>query len=142
MMQSPIGKDRPYGLVFLALVLITVMNVLIAATYSLIGIFSPQTILPLGGETPVPFSLFAEYAAARAIPLLIVVVVTVFRRDAAALVVLGTLAALVQLADALIGLSHQDLGKAVGPFLIAFLQVTSISVWRRSQQRCSSDRRV
>ena len=49
-----------------------------------------------------------------------------------ALLVLGTLAGLIQLLDAGVGLLQHDLGKAIGPLVIAAFQFFAVSLLNRS----------
>jgi hypothetical protein len=105
---------------------VTGVNVLVASGFSLAGLVSPQSVLP-GADAPTHASqIFALYAAARTIPLALFVLVAIYRRSARALLILGTLAGVVQLLDAGIGVFQGDVGKTIGPLAIAALQFISV----------------
>ena len=57
---------------------------------------------------------FAMYAAARTIPLAVVALIAICKRSESALLILGTLAGIIQLLDAGIGLLQHDFRKSVG----------------------------
>src|SRR5271166_4534730 len=102
--------------------IVTGINVLVATGFSLAGLVSPQSILP-GGDIPSHASqIFALYAAARTIPLALFALVAIYRQSAKTLLVLGALAGAVQLLDAGVGAFQGDVGKTIGPLVIAALQ--------------------
>ena len=106
--------------------IVTGVNVLVASGFSLAGLVSPQSILP-GADAPSDASLiFALYAAARTIPLALFVFLAIYRQSAKALLVLGTLAGVVQLLDAGVGVFQGDVGKTIGPLVIAALQFVAV----------------
>jgi hypothetical protein len=112
--------------------LITAINVLVAGGFSIAGLVSPKSILP-AGYTPTDASLiFGMYAAARSIPLAVIVLIAISRRSESALLVLGTLAGFIQLLDAGVGLLQHDLGKSIGPLVIAALQLSALYLLSRS----------
>ena len=102
--------------------LITAINVLIASGFSIAGLVSPQSVLPAGYVPTESSALFAMYAAARTVPLALITLAAIYYRATAALLILGTLAGVVQLLDAGIGLFQHDAGKSAGPFVIAAIQ--------------------
>ena len=102
--------------------LFTAINVLVASGFSIAGLISPRSILPVNAVTTQASLIFAMYAAARTIPLAAVTLVIIVKRHVSALLVLGILAGFVQAADTLIGLYQQDLGKSLGPFVLATFQ--------------------
>ena len=55
---------------------------------------------------------FAMYAAARTIPLAVVALIAICKRSESALLILGTLAGIIQLLDAGIGLLQHDFSRA------------------------------
>ncbi len=111
---------------------VTAANVSIACTFSLVGLFMPERLLSSVMPATQASSLFAGYAAARAVPLALLVFVAIYKRSAHALVAFGALAGLIQLGDFVIGLLLGDLIKSLGPFVIAILQFYSLYVFLRS----------
>jgi len=110
----------------IALYIITAMNVLVAAGFAVAGIVKPEAVVP--GPSTLPSRIFALYAAARTLPLAIVVFIAM---AAGAIVVVEWLAALagvVQLADAVIGARQRDAGKTFGPLVIAVLQFLALAL--------------
>jgi hypothetical protein len=106
--------------------LVTALNVLVAGGFSIAGLVSPASILPMG-STPTDASfIFAMYAAARTIPLAVVALIAICKRSESALLILGTLAGIIQLLDAGIGLLQHDFGKSVGPLVIAAFQFFAV----------------
>jgi hypothetical protein len=112
--------------------LITAMNVLVAAGFSIAGLVSPKLILR---ESYVPTEasfIFAMYAAARTIPLASITLIAIYKNSESALLILGTLAGFIQLLDGGIGLLQHDLGKSLGPLVIAALQFSAMYLLSRS----------
>jgi hypothetical protein len=107
---------------------VTAINVLVAAGFSLAGLFCPQAILPQGVTITQAASIFAMYAAARTLPLALVTLFVVWKQFPTALITLGILAGAIQLIDAAVGIYQHDAGKTVGPFVIALVQF--YAVWR------------
>lgn len=110
---------------------ITAVNVLIASGFSIAGLIRPQSILPPGSVPTVASLIFALYAAARTIPLAVMVLITICRRSIPLLLVLGTLAGAIQLLDGTIGAYQHDWGKSVGPFAIAAFQFYALFKLRK-----------
>jgi hypothetical protein len=115
--------------------LVTATNVLVASGFSIAGLISPQSVLPTGYMPTEASSLFAMYAAARTIPLALITLATIYSRATSALLILGTLAGLIQLLDAGIGLFQHDAGKFAGPLLIAALQFSVVLLLNSSMRR-------
>jgi hypothetical protein len=115
--------------------LITAINVLIASGFSIAGLVSPQSVLPAGYVPTESSALFAMYAAARTVPLALITLAAIYYRATAALLILGTLAGVVQLLDAGIGLFQHDAGKSAGPFVIAAIQFSVVLLLNRSTRR-------
>jgi hypothetical protein len=113
--------------------LVTMINVLVAAGFAVVGVVAPMAILPPGEATNGAYSLFALYAAARAVPLAALTLVAVYRRAMSALLVLGGLAGVIQFLDAGIGLMQADAGKAIGPLIIGILQMAAL--WRVNRSK-------
>jgi hypothetical protein len=112
--------------------LVTAVNVLVASGFSIAGLISPQSLLPAGYVPTESSTLFALYAAARAIPLALAALAAIYLRATSALLVLGTLAGVIQLLDAGIGLFQHDIGKSAGPFFIAVVQFSVVLLLNRS----------
>jgi hypothetical protein len=112
--------------------LVTAINVLVAAGFSIAGLVSPKSVLPTGSAPTDASFIFAMYAAARAIPLAVIALVAIVRHSESALLILGTLAGFIQLLDAGVGLLQHDLGKTVGPLVIAGLQFFAMYLLVRS----------
>ena len=112
--------------------LVTAVNVLVASGFSIAGLISPQSLLPAGYVPTDSSTLFALYAAARTIPLALAALAAIYLRATSALLVLGTLAGVIQLLDAGIGLFQHDTGKSAGPFFIAAVQFFVVLLLNRS----------
>jgi hypothetical protein len=111
---------------------ITAMDVLIAGGFSIAGLIRPQAILPLESAPTAGSFVFAMYAAARSVPLALIVLATIYRRRVQALVVLGFLAGVIQACDCVIGVIQHDPGKAVGPLVIAVFQFYVVFILNKS----------
>jgi hypothetical protein len=112
--------------------LITAINVLTAVGFSVAGLINPRSMLA-ASDVPTDASfIFALYAAARTIPLAATTLVAIYKRSELALQVLGTLAGIVQMLDAGVGLYQHDLGKSIGPLVIAVLQFLALYLLNRS----------
>jgi hypothetical protein len=115
--------------------LVTAINVLVASGFSIAGLISPQSVLPAGYVPTESSSLFAMYAAARTIPLALITLAAIYNRATAALLILGTLAGVIQLLDAGIGLFQHDTGKCAGPLVIAAIQFSVVLLLNRTTRR-------
>jgi hypothetical protein len=114
---------------------ITAINVLVACGFSVAGLVAPQAILPAGSISTEASRIFAMYAAARTIPLAIVALAVIYRRSTLGLLTLGILAGIIQFADAGVGLYQHDIGKSVGPLVIATLQFYAVYLFYKSSSR-------
>jgi hypothetical protein len=113
--------------------LITALNVIVACGFSVVGMLSPSAILPPGASPTVASQVFAMYAAARAVPLTLITLAMLGRRSW--ILPLGTLAGAAQLLDAGVGLFQHDIGKTIGPLVIAVLQFLAFfNLTRRGQE--------
>jgi hypothetical protein len=110
--------------------LVTAINVLVAGGFSIAGVISAKSILPVV-PTEASF-IFAMYAAARTIPLAFITLIAIYKNSESALLILGTLAGVIQLLDGGIGLLQHDLGKTMGPLVIAALQFSVMYLLSRS----------
>jgi hypothetical protein len=106
--------------------IVTAANVLIASGFSIAGLIAPASLLPAKDAPSEASFIFAMYAAARTLPLALAALVAIYKRSAMAVLALGALAGLVQLVDAAIGLYQHDLGKTIGPLVIAALQFYAV----------------
>jgi hypothetical protein len=111
--------------------LVSAINVLVASGFAIAGLVNPQSILPAGSLPTEASSIFAMYAAGRTIPLAIFVLIAIYRHSTPAILVLGTLAGIVQLLDAAVGLAQHDVGKTIGPLLIAVVQLYTMFLLRK-----------
>ena len=112
--------------------LVTAINVLVASGFSIAAIFRPEAVVPAGSIPTEASLLLALYAAARTIPLALFALAAIYKRATSALLILGTLAGVMQLLDAGIGLFQRDLGKFAGPLFIAVLQFFAVYLLHRS----------
>jgi hypothetical protein len=112
--------------------LVTAMNVLVAAGFSIAGLVSPKSILPVSYVPTEASFLFAMYAAARTIPLAFITLIAIYKNWQPAVLILGTLAGFIQLLDGGVGLLQHDLGKSIGPLVIAALQFCAMYLFSRS----------
>jgi hypothetical protein len=110
---------------------VTAINVLVASGFSIVGIVSPQYLVPESVPTEASL-LLAMYAAARTIPLALFALAAIYKQAAPALLILGALAGVMQLLDAGIGLFEHDLGKFAGPLFISVLQFVVLYLLHRS----------
>lgn len=111
--------------------LVTAVNVLTACGYSIVGLVSPESVLPTGFVPTEASSIFAMYAAARTIPLAVMTLAAIYQGGSSALLVLGSLAGIIQAADTTVGLFQHDMGKSVGPLIIAVLQFCVIYMLKK-----------
>jgi hypothetical protein len=114
--------------------LVTAINVLAAGGFSIAGLVSPKSILPAGYAPTEASFIFAMYAAARSIPLALMALIAIYKQSEAALLILATLAGFIQLLDAGVGLLQHDLGKAIGPLVIAAVQFIAVYLLNRSER--------
>lgn len=110
---------------------ITAINVLVACGFSVAGLVAPQALLPSGSISTEASRIFAMYAAARSIPLAFVALAVVYKRSTSGLLILGILAGIIQFSDAGVGLYQHDVGKTVGPLVIALIQFYAVFVFHK-----------
>jgi hypothetical protein len=110
--------------------LITAVNVLVASGFAITGLVHPQSILPTVAVAMEASFIFALYAAARTIPLAVMALAAIYNKSASALILLGLLAGVIQLADAAVGLVQNDPGKIFGPLVIAGFQFYAVFTLR------------
>jgi hypothetical protein len=114
---------------------ITAINVLVASGFSIAGVVSPEHLLPAGSVPTRASLIFAMYAASRTVPLAVITIAAIYKRSASTLLILGMLAGIIQLLDAGVGLFQNDLGKTIGPIIIAILQLFSCFILANSSKR-------
>ncbi len=111
---------------------LTALNVLVASGFAIAGLVEPQAILPSADAPTAGSAIFAMYAAARTIPLAVFVLLAIWRQWTQTILILGLLAGVIQLLDGFVGLAQHDVGKTVGPFVVAVLQFWAVSVlWQK-----------
>jgi hypothetical protein len=113
---------------------VTAINVLVASAFSIVGIVSPQYLVPVESVPTAASLILALYAAARTIPLALFALGAIYKQAAPALLILGALAGVMQLLDAGIGVFEHDLGKCAGPLVISVLQFVAVYLLYRSVQ--------
>ena len=118
--------------------LMTAINVLVASGFSIAGLVSPKSILPASYIPTEASFIFAMYAAARTIPLAFITLIAIYKKSESVLLVLGTLAGFIQLLDGGVGMLQHDLGKSIGPLVIAALQFSALYLLHRSVQSSGS----
>jgi hypothetical protein len=111
---------------------ITAINVLVASGFSIAGLVRPESILPAGDVATPASAIFAMYAAARTIPLALITLAAIYQRSTSALLILGSLAGVIQAVDAGIGVFQQDWGKSIGPLVISVLQFFAAFMLKKS----------
>ena len=107
---------------------VTAINVLVACGFSVAGLVAPQALLPSGSIPTEASRIFAIYAAARSVPLAFVTLAVIYKRSTSGLLVLGIVAGLTQFLDIGAGLYEHNLGKALGPLVIALVQFYAVFV--------------
>lgn len=107
------------------LILVTAVNALVATGFSLAGVFFPGLIVR-DGEGSQTARVFALYGLVRSAALLLVVLWAAFRADSLALIWLGTLAGIIQLADAGVGTQTRDMLKVWGPLALGSVQLVVV----------------
>jgi hypothetical protein len=112
--------------------LITLLNVLVASGFSIAGLVRPELIVPAGATPSGPSAIFAMYAVARTLPLAVAVMLAIAVGSPAALLVLGSLACVIQCLDAIVGALNGDLGKTIGPLVLACLQAYAMLRLRKA----------
>jgi len=113
--------------------MVTAINVLVASGFAIVGVVSPQYLVPVESVPTQASLILALYAAARTTPLAVFVLGAIYKRSTPALLILGALAGAMQLLDAGIGLFEHDLGKCAGPLFIAALQFLVVYLLHRSR---------
>jgi hypothetical protein len=121
---------------------ITALNVAVASGFAIAGLVWPGLILAPGQTASPATAVFAMYAAARTLPLAAFVVTAIIRRSTSALLLLGALAGVIQILDAVVGWNERDLGKTAGPLLIAAFQFASLIALRGESRQAARPRGI
>src|SRR5260370_40521215 len=121
--------------------LVTAINVLVASGFVIAAIIRPQLVMPAGSVPTEASLIVALYPAARTIPPALFALAAIYKRATSALLMLGTLAGVMQLLDSGIGLYERDLGKCAGPLVIAALQFFVMYLLPRSMRSTPQTRR-
>jgi hypothetical protein len=87
---------------------------------------SPKSILPASYVPTVASFILQCSPRPVPIPLAIITLIAIYKNSESALLILGTLAGFIQLLDGGVGLLQHDLGKSIGPLVIAALQFSAI----------------
>jgi hypothetical protein len=111
---------------FLFLRIFTVVNLLIAMGFSVAGMLNPAAILPPNTPGDKAVTIFALYAAARAVPIAVIGIISIFYRRWSAMLVIGFLAGVIQFLDGFIGVYQNAPSKSIGPFVIAVVQIFAV----------------
>ncbi len=119
--------------------IVTALNLFIAALFSLVALINPSSLLPSGAVTTEASQLFALYYAARSIPIAVVGIWAIVKRDVPIIVVIGTLAGVVQLVDAGIGIYRHDIFKTIGPAVLGLVQLLVLYPLYRKSSSLDSD---
>ena len=93
---------------------VTAIDVLVSCGFSIAAIIRPQVLVPAESVPTRASLLLAMYAAAPRIPLALLVLGAIYKQATPALLILDTLAGVMQLLDAGIGLLSMTLGNALG----------------------------
>jgi hypothetical protein len=104
----------------IALYVVTIINVLVSSGFAIAGLVRSALVAP--GPQVESSRIFALYAAARTLPLALAVIIAVAMGNLTAVLWLGGLAGVIQLADGYVGWTQKDAGKTFGPITIAVLQ--------------------
>lgn len=107
------------------LIVVTIASSLISTGFCLAGVLLPGFIVK-DAESSHTARVFALYAIARSIPLLLVILWAAFRADATALIWLGALAGFIQIVDALVGTQTQKPHAMWGPLGVGVVQLAVV----------------
>ena len=121
-MFSKIPQFSPPAKTWIAASTVTCINVLVATGFAIGGLIYPHSIVPMVEPLTQGSLIFSLYAAARTVPLAVMVLLATYKRWPMVLMVLGTLAAIIQLLDAGVGLYQHDIQKTLGPLVLSLLQ--------------------
>jgi hypothetical protein len=112
------------------LIVVTVVSSLIGTGFSVAGVFMPGFIIR-DAEGTHTARVFALYAVARSVPLLLLILWAAFRADAVALIWLGTLSGVIQFVDAAVGTQTGKQHAIWGPLGIGAVQllVVLLAIW-------------
>jgi hypothetical protein len=83
----------------------------------------------------------AMYGVARSVPLAVAALIATARRSYIGVAVLGPLLASIQACDAIVGWVSHDVGKTIGPLVLAALTLASVIVFYRNRLLDDTGRR-
>ena len=100
--------------------IITAVNVLVALGFAIAGVVNPSLIVPAHDAKDPAAEVFAMYTLARALPMVLLTLMAIFRKNGKQhIVTLALLAGLIQLMDGCIGIYLKEPTKTIGPFVLA-----------------------
>lgn len=126
-------RDRPPGWRLLATA--TLLGAFVSLGFSIAGLIDPALVAP--GAAPASVAPFAAYAVSRSAAIALATLAALARRSAPALITVGGIAGGVQALDAIVGIANHDLGKTVGPAVLALFSAYSLRNAFRSAGRSS-----
>jgi len=107
----------PSGVKWAMAAAVTALNAITSTGFAIAGLLAPDHGVLGAGDM---------YAAARAFPLAITVLVLIAKRSWRGLGLLGAVLALVQACDALVGFALHDVGKTVGPLVLSAATLAAV----------------
>jgi len=107
------------------LIVVSVAAALIGTGFTLAGVFFPGFIVK-DGEPTHTARVFALYALARSVALLLATLWAAFQASGMALIWLGAVSGLVQLADAAVGTQTGKQMAIWGPLVVSIVQLTTV----------------
>lgn len=118
---------------------IIAFTVLAAAGLAFFGsraLLAPAEALPPGAT----IAIYAQLMTARNFPLVLALIVAIFVRDRTVLATLLAVGGLIQLGDAMIGITYQSAALIISPLVLAVLYLASARYWF-THSRAALDRR-
>lgn len=112
----------------------TLLSAFVSLGFAVAGLVDPALVAP--GALPALVAPFAAYAFSRSAVIALAAAIVLQRRSASALAAVGWIACGVQAVDTVVGLANHDLGKAIGPAVLAtFGAYALIRFGRRGRAR-------
>jgi hypothetical protein len=105
---------------------VTVLNVLVAAGFSVVSLVNMRLIAP--GEPDEAARIMALYAAARTLPLAALTIAALVAGQHDAIIWLATLAGVVQLVDGYVGMQQRDPARTWGPIALGVAQFAVLAL--------------
>ena len=110
-------------------IFITVINVLVLAGFSIVGVLSPQWVLPDDIISTEDSRFFAFYAVVQTVPLALLTLCSIYKKALTGVLIFGCLAGLVAFGNAAV-LVH-NIEKSGGFLALCFLQIYATFVMRK-----------